>query len=84
MKERIINVLAAFETDNIGKSFPLDYCLPLYHTVSDKDLPISGMIQYKNTRQFEEDLDYISGIFSLWTGRSLKISCPEISNPQKK
>jgi hypothetical protein len=29
MKERIINVMAAFETDNIGKTFPLDYVASL-------------------------------------------------------
>lgn len=64
MKDRIINVLTAFETDNIGKSFPLEYCLPLYHSVSDQELPhIRHVIRYKNTRQFEDDLDYISKYF---------------------
>lgn len=56
--------MAAFETDNIGKSFPLEYCLPLYHSVSDQELPhIRHVIRYKNTRQFEDDLDYISKYF---------------------
>lgn len=64
MKDRIINLLAAFETDHIGKSFPLDYCLPLYHSVSDKDLPhIRNVIRYKSTKQFEEDLDYMARHF---------------------
>lgn len=71
MKDRIINVLAAFESDNIGKSFPLDYCLPLYHSVSDKELPhIKHVIRYKNTKQFEEDLDHLAKNFQFvdWQG----------------
>ncbi|NIF07530.1 polysaccharide deacetylase family protein [Chryseobacterium sp. Tr-659] len=64
MKDKIINTLAAFETDNIGRAFPLEYCLPLYHSVSDKDLPhIKHVICYKNSRQFEEDLDNLSKHF---------------------
>ncbi|HAO27989.1 MAG TPA: hypothetical protein DCQ68_10565 [Chryseobacterium indologenes] len=64
MKDRLINLMAAIEHDNIGKTFPLDYCLPLYHTVSDADLPhIKHIIQYKNTAQFEQDLDYFSKYF---------------------
>lgn len=64
MKDKIINLFAALESDNIGKSFPLDYCLPVYHCVSDEDLPhIKHVIKYKNTRQFEQDLDYISKQF---------------------
>ena len=71
MKDRIINALAAFESDNIGKSFPLDYCLPLYHSVSDKELPhIKHVIRYKNTKQFEEDLDHLAKNFQFvdWQG----------------
>ncbi|WPO90086.1 polysaccharide deacetylase family protein [Chryseobacterium sp. HR92] len=64
MKDRIINVLAAFESENIGKSFPLDYCLPLYHSVSDKELPhLKHVIRYKTTQQFEDDLDHIAKNF---------------------
>lgn len=66
MRNKIISLLATLETDNIGKSFPLDYCLPLYHNVSDNDLPhIRHIIQYKNTKQFEEDLDYLSKHFRM-------------------
>jgi len=58
MKDKIINILAAFEKENLGNSFPLDYCLPVYHCVSDENLPhVKHIIQYKNTKQFEEDLD---------------------------
>lgn len=85
MKERIINVLAALETDNIGKSFPLDYCLPLYHSVSDKDLPhIRNVIRYKNTRQFEDDLDYMSRYFQFVNWQEFKDFMSGNFKPGKK
>lgn len=64
MEDRLINLLAAFETDHIGKSFPLDYCLPVYHCVSDENLPhIKHVIQYKNSKEFERDIDCLSKHF---------------------
>jgi hypothetical protein len=85
MKDRIINVLAAFETDNIGKSFPLDYCLPLYHSVSDKDLPhIRNVIRYKSTKQFEEDLDHISRHFQFVDWQEFKNFTSGNFRPGKK
>lgn len=60
MKDKIINFLAKFEKGNIEKSFPLGYCLPVYHCVSDEVLPhLKNIIKYKNTKQFEKDLDYL-------------------------
>lgn len=85
MKDRIINVLAAFESENIGKSFPLDYCLPLYHSVSDKELPhLKHVIHYKNTRQFEEDLDYMAKNFQFVDWREFKEFTSGNFKPQKK
>lgn len=85
MKDRIINALAALETDNLGKSFPLDYCLPLYHTVSDQDLPhIRNVIRYKNTKQFEEDLDYISRHFQFVDWGEFKDFTSGNFKPEKK
>lgn len=85
MKDRIINLLAAFETNNIGKSFPLDYCLPLYHSVSDKDLPhIKHVIQYKNTKQFEKDLDYFSKHFQWVNWSEFKDGMNGNFKPKKK
>ncbi|MCU7618577.1 polysaccharide deacetylase family protein [Chryseobacterium sp. PBS4-4] len=64
MKQKLINFLATFEKENIEKSFPLNYCLPVYHCVSDENLPhLSHIIKYKNVRQFENDLDYFSRYF---------------------
>lgn len=85
MKERIISVLAAFESDHIGKSFPLDYCLPLYHSVSDKELPhLKHVIRYKNTLQFEEDLDHISRNFHFVDWHEFKNFTSGRFKPKKK
>lgn len=85
MKDSIINVLAAFETGNIGKSFPLDYCLPLYHSVSDKELPhLKHVIRYKTTQQFENDLDYIAKHFQFVNWQEFKDYMAGSFKPSKK
>lgn len=85
MKDTIINVLAAFESDNIGKSFPLDYCLPLYHSVSDRELPhIKHVIRYKNTKQFEEDLDHLAKNFQFVDWQEFKEFTSGNFKPKKK
>lgn len=85
MKDRIINVLAAFGSENIGKSFPLDYCLPLYHSVSDRELPhLKHVIRYKNTRQFEEDLDHLSKNFQFVNWQEFKDFMSGNFKPAKK
>jgi peptidoglycan/xylan/chitin deacetylase (PgdA/CDA1 family) len=85
MKDKIISLLAAFETENIGNSFPLDYCLPVYHCVSDDNLPhIKHIIQYKNTKQFEEDLDYLSKYFQFVSWSEFKDFVKGNFKPQKK
>jgi len=85
MKDRIINVLAAFGSENIGKSFPLDYCLPLYHSVSDRELPhLKHIIRYKNTREFEEDLDHLSKNFQFVNWQEFKDFMSGNFKPAKK
>lgn len=85
MKDRIINVLAAFESENIGKSFPLDYCLPLYHSVSDKKLPhLKYVIRYKSTQQFEDDLDHMGRNFQFVDWQEFKEYTSGSFKPSKK
>lgn len=85
MKDRIINLFAALETGNMGKSFPLDYCLPVYHCISDESLPhIKHVIRYKNTRQFEEDIDYLSKHFQFVDWKEFKEFTSGNFKPRKK
>lgn len=73
MKHKLIDFLAVFEKENIEKSFPLDCCLPVYHCVSDEDLPhLNHLIKYKNVKQFGNDLDYFSRYFQFVTWDEFK------------
>ncbi|MCS3529730.1 polysaccharide deacetylase family protein [Chryseobacterium sp. JUb7] len=85
MKDSIINFLAGFEKENIEKSFPLPYCLPVYHCVSDESLPhIKNVIKYKNVRQFEEDLDEFSKHFQFVNWDEFKEFVNGNFKPKKK
>lgn len=64
IKNRFIRTLAYFENENFAKNFPLDYCLPLYHNVSNEYLPhLKHVVNYKNEKEFEADLDCLSKHF---------------------
>lgn len=85
MKEKIISLLAGFEKGNIEEKFPLDYCLPVYHCVSDEELPhIKNIIKYKNVKQFEEDLDCFSKYFQFVNWSEFKDYIKGNFKPQKK
>lgn len=85
MKETVINLLAGFEKGNIEKSFPLDYCLPVYHCVSDENLPhLNQIIKYKNVKQFEDDLDYFSKYFQFVNWDEFKDFVKGNFKPKKK
>lgn len=44
--------------------FPLNYMVPVYHTVSDERLPhVQNIINYKNSKDFEKDLDFMAANF---------------------
>ncbi len=77
--------MAAFESENIGKSFPLDYCLPLYHSVSDQELPhLKHVIRYKTTQQFEDDLDHMARNFQFVNWQEFKDYSSGNFKPSKK
>lgn len=85
MKDQLINLFTAFETVQFGKSFPLDYCLPVYHCVSDENLPhIKHVIQYKNIRQFEADIDCFSKHFQWVNWQEFKDFTSGSFKPKKK
>ncbi|MFP3593664.1 polysaccharide deacetylase family protein [Chryseobacterium sp. SIMBA_038] len=85
MKEKIINLLANFAGNDLEKSFPLPYCLPVYHCVSDEKLPhLNHIINYKNVKQFEQDLDYLSKYFQFVNWGEFKDFINGNFNPKKK
>lgn len=85
MKQKLIDFLAVFEKENIEKSFPLNYCLPVYHCVSDENLPhLNHIIQYKNAQQFENDLDYLSQYFQFVSWDEFKDFFKGSFKPKKK
>lgn len=44
----------------INSTFPLNHMIPVYHCVSNERLPhIKNVINYKNCKDFENDLDYM-------------------------
>lgn len=44
--------------------FPLPYAIPVYHCVSNDNLPhLMHIINYKNTKDFEKDVDDLSKLF---------------------
>ena len=44
-----------------SQNYPLPYLIPVYHAVSDVDLPhLKHIIRYKNSQEFESDLDEMS------------------------
>lgn len=85
IKDKIINLLTNFTGNDIEKSFPLPYCLPVYHCISDENLPhLNHIIKYKNVKQFEEDLDYFSTYFQFVNWSEFKDYLNGNFKPKKK
>ncbi|QOW11953.1 hypothetical protein Q73A0000_07960 [Kaistella flava (ex Peng et al. 2021)] len=64
MKEHLINFSAKLQSANFQKTYPLDYCIPVYHAVSNFHLPhLKHIIKYKSEKEFEKDLDILSKNF---------------------
>ena len=84
-RNKIISTLARFENENFSASFPLDYCLPVYHNVSNEHLPHLGqIIKYKSEKEFEEDLDCLSKNFQWVTFDEFKEYVKGNFKPKKK
>lgn len=85
MKNGIINFLSNFERKNIAETFPLNYFLPVYHCISDEDLlHLKNIIPYKNTRQFEQDLDFLGKHFQFVSWEEFKDFVNGNFRPKKK
>lgn len=85
LKKKLINFSAKFEKNSFDYSYPLQYCLPVYHTVSNEDLPhLKHIIQYKNTQQFEHDLEVFLKYFQFLTWDEFKDFQGGNFKPKKK
>lgn len=59
-KDLVINLVSKFSGPLNAQNYPLDYCIPLYHTVSDQPLPhLKHLYRVKSEKEFEKDLDYL-------------------------
>lgn len=68
MKERILKMAKNFSPKDIGRAFPLPYCIPLYHNVSDEALPhLRHIVKVKTSQQFSKDLDLLAKHFQFVT-----------------
>ena len=85
IKEKIIKFATKFQSDDIAKSYPLDYCVPVYHTVSNYHLPhLKHIINYKNEQEFEQDLDQLSQHFQFVNWDEFKEFINGNFKPKKK
>jgi peptidoglycan/xylan/chitin deacetylase (PgdA/CDA1 family) len=85
IKESIINFSAKFQSNNFEKSYPLDYCIPVYHAVSNYHLPhLKNIINYKNEKEFEKDLDILSKNFQFVNWDEFKDFINGTFKPKKK
>lgn len=84
-KENLLSFIGKFQSGNFPKIYPLDYFIPVYHTVSNEKQPhLQHIINYKNEKQFERDLDEISKHFQWVTWQEFKDFKKGNYQPQKK
>ncbi len=84
-KDFVISILPKTKYENIEKYFPMTCFLPVYHAVSDEKLPhLKNIIQYKNQKQFREDLDYLSKHFQFMDWEDFKRLINNELRPSKK
>lgn len=85
LKKKIIDTLARFENTDFSENFPFDYCLPVYHNVSNENLPhLRQIVNYKNEKDFEADLDCLSQSFQWVTFDEFKDYVKGNFKPKKK
>lgn len=86
LKKQIAQFLTPqINIEEIYQKFPLEYFIPVYHTVSDEKLPhLQHIIQYKNTRNFENDIDFLAKNFQLLDWEEYKNFVTGNLKPKKK
>lgn len=84
IKDRILPYLPHHHI-SVGKSFPLDCCIPVYHTVSDEVLPhINHCVAYKNISEFVRDLEFMQREFRFITWDEFKTNTRTQTKNSKK
>ena len=64
LKKKLIHFSGKFDRNTIDYSYPLDYFLPVYHSVSNDDQPhLKHIIKYKSVEEFEKELDLMLRYF---------------------
>lgn len=73
LQENLLTFVGKFQPENLAQLYPLNYCIPVYHTVSNERLShLHHIIQYKNEQEFERDLDEMSKYFEFITWDEFK------------
>lgn len=85
IKEKIINFVSQFQNGDFAQNYPMNYCIPVYHTVSNDYLPhLKHIIQYKKEKEFEKDIDQLTKNFQFVTWEEFKDFRKGNFKPKKK
>lgn len=86
LKNQIISLLTRENIKyNVNLKFPLDYIIPVYHSVSNEKIPhLEHIISYKNINNFEKDLDFLAKNFQFVNWDEFKEFVNGNLKPKKK
>lgn len=77
-KRTIFTGISGINIEWLKKKSPIDVLIPYHHVVSDKKIPyIKSLYNYKTSKEFEADLDFLLKHFS-------PVSLTDIINQKKK
>jgi peptidoglycan/xylan/chitin deacetylase (PgdA/CDA1 family) len=85
IKEGILKLFSGVLGSSALQNYPLDYCIPLYHTVSDGPLPhLKNLYRYKSVKAFEKDLDFLGRQFRFVDWEEFTRYSDTVKRPKKK
>ena len=84
-KQLFFGAVSRLNPDWLQKKSPIPYIIPYQHLVSDEPVPyVKSLYSFKNTRQFEEDLDFLLKYFSPLSLTDLISHDQKKKDPKKK
>jgi peptidoglycan/xylan/chitin deacetylase (PgdA/CDA1 family) len=84
-KQFYFGAVSRLNLDWLQKKSPIPYIIPYHHLVSDEKVPhIQSLYAFKNSRQFEEDLDFLLTNFEPLTLTELISRVKEKKHVKKK